>query len=301
MSTDYPLYSEGFLQTSWGGFKLDDVMSPLSVFRVARTASYMTGGYIPLDKMLLNAGNAMAQCNNTHLVVQRTGVYFVSWSAALAPNITHSVFLLVNNESLSRIVLECGDFDGVDMSSHSLVLQLNAGDTLSLLSRAPDRSSSGESASYSDASYQTSLTGFLYESVYGQNVAWSLGFPNDVPLTVYGPATVNFTTVIVDTSSAWNSSTASLKVPVAGLYYLKLGGSPATGYRLNMVLSVNDNPLISVMDKMSTTCSQYWNSRSRSIITRLQQDDTLTVSVPNGYVAWNLWTELVFAGFLISP
>jgi hypothetical protein len=83
------------VQTTWGGFKLDDVMSPLSVFRAARTSSYTAVGesYISLDKMLLNAGNAMAQCNNTHLVVQRTGVYFVSWSAASPPNITQSVFL----------------------------------------------------------------------------------------------------------------------------------------------------------------------------------------------------------------
>jgi hypothetical protein len=127
----------------------------------------------------------------------------------------------------------------------------------------------------------------LYEPIHGQNVAWSLGFTYGVSLTIYGPATVNFTTVFVDTSSAWNSSTASLRVPVAGLYYLKLGGSPTTGYKLNMVLSVNSNPLMSVMDKMSNTCSQYWNSRSRSIITRLQQGDILTVTVPNGYVAWN--------------
>jgi hypothetical protein len=54
-----------------------------------------------------------------------------------------------------------------------------------------------------------------------------------------------------------------------------------------MVLTVNNNPLMNVMDKMSNTCSQYWNSRSRSIITRLQQGDILTVTVPNGYVAWN--------------
>jgi hypothetical protein len=217
------------------------------------------------------------------------------------PTLLNPCFYYVNDASLSRIVLECGDFNGVDMSSHSLVLQLNAGDTLSLFSNPSGRSSSGASASYSDASYQTSLTGFLYEPVHGQNVAWSLGFTYGVELTVYGPATVNFTTVIVDTSSAWNSSTASLRVPVAGLYYLKLGGTTTTGYRLNMVLSVNNNPLMSVMDKMFNTCSQYWNSRSRSIITRLQQGDILTVSVPNGYAAWNLWTELVFAGFLISP
>jgi hypothetical protein len=146
MSTDYPLYSDSFVQTTWGGFKLDDVMSPLSVFRAARTSSYMTGGYIPLDKLLLNVGNAMAQCNNTHLVVQRTGVYFVSWSAASPPNITQSVFLLVNDASVSRILLECGDFNGIDMSSQSLVLQLNAGDTLSLLSRPSGISSSGSSA-----------------------------------------------------------------------------------------------------------------------------------------------------------
>jgi hypothetical protein len=300
MSTDYPLYSDGFVQTTWSGFKLDDVMSSVSVFRVARTSTYTAEGYIPLDKMLLNAGNAMAQCNNTHLVVQRTGVYFVSWSAASPPEITQSVFLYVNGATVSRIVLECGDFNGIDMSSQSLLLQLNAGDTLSLYSRAADTSSSGTSATYSDASYQTSLTGFLYEPMLGYNVAWSLGGP---PGMTYGPINIDFTTTFIDTSRAWNSSTVSLRVPVSGLYYLKIAGSTYSQYMLNMVLVVNKNPLMSVMDKMSQTCSQKWNSRSRSLVARLQQGDILTVSVPSGYVAWShsTYPDVLFVGFLISP
>jgi hypothetical protein len=301
MSTDYPLYNDGLVQTTWGGFKLDDVMSPLSVFRAARTSSYTagSGSYIPLDKMLLNAGNAMAQCNNTHLVVQRTGVYFVSWSAASPPNTTHSVFLYVNTASLSRILLECGDFNGIEMSSQSLMLQLNAGDTLSLRSTPPDTSSSGTSASYSDTSYQTSLTGFLYEPVHGYNVAWSLGGPSGIS---YGPTNINFTKVFVDTSGAWNNSAVNVRVPVSGLYYVKISGSTYREYKLNMVLTVNNSPLMNVMDKLSNTCTQYRNGRSRSIITRLQQDDILTVIVPNGYVAWSgSKSEVLFAGFLVSP
>jgi hypothetical protein len=55
------------------------------------------------------------------------------------PTLLSPYFYYVNNASLSRILLECGDFNGIDMSSQSLVLQLNAGDTLSLLSRPSDR------------------------------------------------------------------------------------------------------------------------------------------------------------------
>jgi hypothetical protein len=300
MSTGYQLYSDSLLQTTWGGFKLDDVMSPLSVFRAARTSNYMTGGNIPLDKMLLNAGNAVAQCNNTHLVVQRTGVYFVSWSAASLPNITQSVLLYVNNALVSRVLLGCGDFNGIEMSSQSLLLQLNVGDTLSLLLSPSGLSSSGASASYSDASYQTSLTGFLYEPIHGHNVAWSLASPAG---TLYGPSNINFTTFFVDTSRAWNSSTGNIRVPVSGLYYLKISGMTYWEYKLNMVLTVNNNPLMNVMDKMSNTCSQYWNSCSRSIITRLQEGDILTVTIPDGYVAWNygICNDVLFAGFFISP
>jgi hypothetical protein len=76
------------------------------------------------------------------------------------------------------------------MSSQSLLMQLYVGDTLSLFTRAPSTSSSGKSATDSDASYQTSLTGFLYEPVHGYNVAWSLGFPHGVSMTIYGPNTV---------------------------------------------------------------------------------------------------------------
>jgi hypothetical protein len=48
------------------------------------------------------------------MAVQRTGVYFVSWSAASPPNITQAVFFHVNGVSVSRILLQCGDFNGID-------------------------------------------------------------------------------------------------------------------------------------------------------------------------------------------
>lgn len=39
ISSDYPLFSYGFMQTTWSMFRLDDMLSPLIVFRVSRTSN----------------------------------------------------------------------------------------------------------------------------------------------------------------------------------------------------------------------------------------------------------------------
>jgi hypothetical protein len=40
MSSDYPLYSDSLLQTTWSGFNLDSLMDSLVVLRAARTSNF---------------------------------------------------------------------------------------------------------------------------------------------------------------------------------------------------------------------------------------------------------------------
>ena len=297
MSSTYSLYSDGYRQTTWSGFKLDDVVAPLILFSVARTTSYSTvNSFVSFDKILLNVGQAWDACNN-RFVVPRSGVYFFSLSSASVPNTIHIMELLINNIIKARTFIHVGEeFNGIDTSSHSLLLPLNVGDiaTVYLLDSGPI---------YSDNNYQTSFLGFLYESVHGQNIAWCFALPFDVYTNIYGPSSINFTEILLDTGSNWNATWAYLRISTSGTYYLHLSCHShlsKDGFKLNLVLLLNGQPLMNVMEKSIADGRTNGNLRGHSLITTLQSGDELTVIVPTGYAAFNYRNDLMFSGFLIS-
>jgi hypothetical protein len=169
ISSDYPLMSDSMMQTSWSGLRLDGLYSPLILFRAARTTTLQTIGNVTFDKMLINVGGGWDACNS-RFVAPRDGIYFFSWSSANVRNTTHAVSLHLNNSPtlLIELPIASGYYDGSDTASQSALLQLTAGDLVTL------RSSTG--SLYSDVNYQTSFLGFLYEPIAGNKAAWSLGF-----------------------------------------------------------------------------------------------------------------------------
>jgi hypothetical protein len=293
VSSDYALYSDDMMQTSWSGFKLDDVINMEVVFRAARVTSIVNSpryAAIPLDKLVINIGQAWDACNS-QLVVPKSGIYFLSWSAASFSNILHIIELQVNKVTKTRSFIYTS-YPSSDTSSQALLLPLNAGDVVKLNLTYPTAPSI-----YSDMNYQTSFVGFLYEPVHGQAVAWCLTLP--VNNYYLGPAVINFTNVYLNEGSTWNSSAAALHISTSGIYYLKLSGYADNVIKnpLNIVLLVNDQLLMNVMDKVDAIT----NLRNRALIVHLNAGDKLTVSVPAGYLAYSLEYEVIFAGFLIQP
>ena len=54
VSSSYSLYSDSMLQTSWSGFKIEDVINANVIFCVARTTNYATvDSYLQFDKMII--------------------------------------------------------------------------------------------------------------------------------------------------------------------------------------------------------------------------------------------------------
>ena len=293
MSSDYTLYSDSMLQTSWSGFNLNDVMSTVVFFRAARTSPYsIINNTLPLDSLLINAGQALNACSN-YIVIPKSGIYFLSWSSASVPNTVHIVSLHINGIPVARTLIKGGYYNGSDVSSQTVIVRLNASDEVSLrLFNGPV---------YSDNNYQTSLTGFLYEPKHNQKVAWTLTFPDQTYL--YGPTVVNFTIIDLNEGNGWNSSLALLTVPINGLYYLSLSGvSFPVEYPFNMVLSVNKEPLMNVIDKTDDSVKTFnYNLRCRSLIAHLTKFDELVVFIPDGYNGFSYLRYLTFTGFLIQP
>ena len=292
MSSDYPLYSDSMLQTSWSGFSLSDVMNTVVLFRAARASPYYDiNSTVPLDNFLITISLTWDECNNK-LVIPRSGIYFLTWSSASLPNEMHIIHLVINGIWHARTMIYGGLYAGYDVSSQSVILRLNEGDTVHLsLHYGPV---------YSDNNYQSSLTGFLYEPKHGLPIAWMFTFPDFV--TFYGPVTLNFTVIDLDEGNVWNSSSASVRIPRNGFYFLSMSGlSWPVEYKFNMVLLVNGQLMMNVMEKIDTVRNNYYNLRSRSLIKYLRETDELVVSIPNGYSGYNHYRQLSFSGFLIQP
>jgi hypothetical protein len=80
VSSDYTLYSDGMMQTSWSGFKLDDVINMEVVFRAARVTSIINSpinAAISLDKLIINIGQAWDACNSQFGRAQNWNLLFV--------------------------------------------------------------------------------------------------------------------------------------------------------------------------------------------------------------------------------
>jgi hypothetical protein len=200
VSSDYPLYSDAMMQTSLSGFRLDNMMSRLVVFRAARTSPQYNTGRVVLDHLIINIGGGWNECNN-QFVAPTTGIYFLSWSASSSPNKQQITYLNVNGANFTENVMLSGTYSGSDTTTQSLMLALNAGDVVYLNLGTYDQSLI--LPIYSDNNYQTSFVGFLYDPISVQPIAWTLALRST---TISGPTTVNFTDVVLNEGSVWGRS-----------------------------------------------------------------------------------------------
>jgi hypothetical protein len=247
--------------------------------------------------MLINVGQGWDQCNGSQFVVPRAGIYFLSWISASVPNNDTLVYMYINGVAHSETINRAGYYPGIDTSSRTVLLFLNALDVITFVR------SISYGAVYSDLFYPTSFTGFLYEPKHNQQIAWTLSFPRGERIYLYGPTVVNFTEVALNAGSAWNVTSASIQIPVSGLYYLTLSGvSYPVEYKFNMILTLNGQPFINVKEEVDNSVKNIWfNVRSRSHIVHLERGDELVAIIPAGYNVYSYSRHTSFSGFLVQP
>jgi hypothetical protein len=299
VSSDYPLYSDAMMQTSLSGFRLDNMMSKLVVFRAARTSPQFDAGRMVLDKLIINIGGGWDECNN-RFVAPTADIYFFSWSASnSSPDKKLIIYLNVNGNNFTENIIFSGSYPGSDTTTQSLLLRLNAGDIVYLVIGLAG--SSGLPI-YSDNNYQMSFVGFLYDPISVRPIAWTLAL---YATSLDGPAIVNFTEVVVNEGSVWDATAAALRIPQTGTYYLKISGVsshiPVPGqYKFNLGLIVNGELLTNTIEQIDSVKTDAFNLRSRALITQLQAGDVVEVGVPAGYnVGSNYNRQTIFSGFLI--
>ena len=307
ISTSDSLFSDSLLCTSWSTVRIDNLMDPVVGFTMARKTAWQTlneWGYVSFTEIMFSENSELLPSPG-YFVVPVQGIYFISCSIAMDSadvfSYIYTHIAVVNlgpnfNERAAATVH--ADVIGVKlMSTNSVLLALNAGDTVGLKFSSWDSNSH-----YSDEHYQTALSGFLYEPISGVKVAWSVGHRGDNCLN--GPiSAVPFNEVWLNEGSAWNSSSSSVVISHDGVYWLNVYGAANCFeiHPLNMIVNLNGQPLFNVMQADRT--DYMYDSRSHSIIYRLKKFDSLTVSMPVGSGTFISTMEPFagFSGFLIYP
>ena len=301
LSSNYTLNSDGMFQTSWSAVRIDNIMTSVVAFCLARTSdlSGRTNYPLPFTKAMLAVGGALEICIH-RFIAPTDGTYFISFSVAMRTYSSSSyirTFLRVGLYYTIRSMIYLGSSTSNyenDIASNSILLPLRQGDIVDLT-----HESESSYDHYSDEHYQTALLGFLYEPVHGYKIAWSATCAATTTFT--GPiAAFPFNLEWLNDGGVWNTSSYTGIIPVSGIYWLKLSGaSPfSTSSQFNMILLVNSQPIINVMEKITNGGN---NVRSHSIAFRLKQGDQLQVSVPTGFQVYTPDYSACFLGFLIFP
>lgn len=146
------------LQLFWSAFRLDTLFSPLIAFFVAR-GSPKSGSpsLFQYPQVFVNEGGAWNASVNA-FIAPYNGTYFFSISGGVkAPN-TPQFQLQVNNVPIGRQQFGGSMQAGLDLSTRSVLVQLNASDSVNVYL-------SGQNVYSDTVSLASSFSGFYYSPV----------------------------------------------------------------------------------------------------------------------------------------
>ena len=154
------LSSYPFQSLQWTSFRLDNIMSQMYAFQVAKSSTASCCGLIKYDIVFLNIGLAWSTMANL-FIAPSSGQYFFSISAGMRPNKVFSLQFVVNGMLVKQNTQNGASFkfsSGIDLHSASKLLQLNTGDAVTMTYL--------NDALYSDSTnIQISLAEFYYSPV----------------------------------------------------------------------------------------------------------------------------------------
>ena len=149
----------------WTSFRLNNIMSQLIAFQVAKSSPAQCCGLVTFDLVLLNIGFAWNIGRNV-FIAPKNGQYFFSVSAGCYANSTFDLFLVLNSDTVQKTQNGASSkfFSGIDLHSTSKLLQFNEGDTFVTIVDSKNL--------YSDATnLQISFAGFYYSPTISSAVS----------------------------------------------------------------------------------------------------------------------------------
>lgn len=289
MSSQYPLYSDSLLQTSFGGFFLGSIMSEVVAFALGISSTFSLLTYIPFNITYIDTHNGWDASTKSY-TAPVTGTYVFAMTAGSTPAVKSQVSLFTTSNAVCLTLNFDTAHPGPDTYSSVGMVNLNVGDSARPILNAGTISS------------LTTLSGFLYAPYLTQAVAFSVGQWTMTPSVLSNSTDpVKFSQVYVNKGNGWNPATNRFTNPVGGIYYVHFTlmtlrnplGNPC---QVNLLLNGFD---VITNAYMSSTQSDA-DSRGRGFILRLRAGDELRVRVANGLCFLNNMVFFTgFSGFLV--
>lgn len=217
MSSQYPLYSDSLLQTSFGGFLLDSIMSKVVTFAFGLSASFVCSSSpctanIPFDVIYIDSNNGWNTTNKTY-IVPVTGIYAISLVAINVDNsnpIEMAAYLTVNSviKTFQVSTVDNSHGGGADTSAGFCMVNLHAGDAIAEVLK---QGSLSTFTTFSGFLYSPNLTPAIAFSVVLNGPPWSINAPFDP---------VQYGSVLVNQGNGWSRASYTFTAPLGGVYYV---------------------------------------------------------------------------------
>lgn len=287
------LYSDTGHQTSLSLFRLSELMKTDIFFSVARqkNADGQTSQIIPFPEVLINEGKAFDVVNH-YFKVPQDGIYFFSYSIGAVTATKADVMLRYNVNLVGALERNSTTHNGHDIMSRATMMRATKG-TLIFVSLPQD------AEVYSNLKDRhTSFSGFLYEPVHGQQVAWSVYKNIQWSDDLFHH--VRFEVTLLNEGGGWKSQGHYFRCPVAGVYYMTFTVGAMAGKRVHVNLVVNGQRVADI--ERSATNHNGVDVLSRSLVVELGADSLVYLEAePNTAIFSNKERHTSFTGFLLYP
>ena len=293
VSNEHSLFSSPNLETSWLGFRLDNLFNPLRAFGVQQTKTSTFVNSVVFDRILVNEGNSY-KASDEMFVAPLNGIYFFTVTTS------SFLYLVVNKLHIMLTICLCDNVHGSDdivTSRGSIMLTLNANDIVQVV---PHNKLQQIVTNHDGV---TNFYGFLYSPVLKNQVAWSVARTS----SVVGPSdNVAFDIINVNEPNCWIAALHYVVIPHSGMYYVDICAYLCGVFHYcqgdgNAAMQVlrNGKPimLIGLINATFVNCV----SRSRSIIINLNMGDKLRVTIPTKGCCYSDKSRMItFNGFLLN-
>lgn len=285
VSSSYTLYSDTMLQTSFGGFLLDSIMSTVVAFAAGLSKTFSTiSSNVPFD-IIYEDTNRAWNTTTSEYVVPVAGVYALSTLTTAAGSSRASLQLRVNGQVI-MLHSFMGDtvHTNTDTVSGFTLLSLSMGDRVS------------ENVWYGPILSPTTFSAMLYSPTLLPAVAFAV--TRNISAVVNAPADpVQYNWVFVNVGNGWNADTYRFTAPLAGVYYLHFVTLVQAHTRGQLDLLVNGNATINLI--YMTTSHNFYDQRSRGFLMRMRAADEVRVRLTNGSFYTNINCHETLSGFLL--
>ena len=275
--------------SSWGGFKLDQLMSPLIVFEVSNYAQRFHGHF---EIVRSNIGNGWSPEQNGFIAPIK-GLYYFSATLLVQYGQNTSAHFTVNNKTFCTFYFAAKQSYIQDMNSRGCFLPVNAGDVIKLIL-----------SGYSNKPCNCSFRGFCYVPVHNKTIAWSVHRNFNAPDGTNDK--LNFNKIIVNKDKIWhkhiqnnnNDHYNQLKIPVSGMYFIELVSTATNIGSIDMQLNILKNVTLL---RLNFASRDGYVTRNRLAVIHLNKADILSISCSSSPMFSNYSDSISFQGFLLYP